>query len=497
MVDSPMYDRLMRLVAAIDSASALDATDDDHNAIVCGLNEANNSTYHMRLHQGFTGETGDQIDSWTDQTMKRVQGIKDSHNAAMEYYVEARRAMKHVREEAQQLSPSLIDSRLQTLLDATHVVVPVARFLGPLGEPVNAVAVGAAAYMQAMVAQANAQREAASADILERANATMEKLADGMSTSKADLKNRVGKGTGGRNDDGPSTPSVRRDIENGHLNTSAHEPGVYPGNRDTDYGRTGLRGPNSGLYPGGFDEEGHINGRAMSSPRIPNSFVTEGEPGSRLNPITDPQDLMGVDLLHTRVNGDRHANGVVGGYTPAPPTDRHHPLWGINGGPGSESALAARLGGVGALGAGALGLGRAARMGAAGLTGSGQAGLSAAGALRVGSYSGPGYGTYRAPTAGGPGVGGTTGMPAAAPGTGAGRGAAPGGGGYMGGSGAGAGAGTDKKKKPRRKYTPFRVDDCEDGISPGYVNPQSQTYGSDRDISPAPRKDDGWDPRQW
>lgn len=68
----------------------------------------------------------------------------------------------------------------------------------------------------------------------------------------------------------------------------------------------------------------------------------------------------------------------------------------------------------------------------------------------------------------------------------------------MGGSGAGAGAGKDeKKKKPRRKYTPFRVDDCEDGVPPGYVNPQSQTYGSDRDIAPAPRKDDGWDPRQW
>lgn len=180
------------------------------------------------------------------------------------------------------------------------------------------------------------------------------------------------------------------------------------------------------------------------------------------------------------------------GGAPAPPTDRYHPLWGINGGPGSESALAARLGGVGVLGAGALGLGRAARMGAAGFT-------SPSGVLRVGSYGGPGYATYSAPAqgAGAAGVMGTTGMPGAAPGTGAGRGAAPGGGGYMGGSGAGAGAGKDEKKKPRRKYTPFRVDDCEDGIPPGYVNPQSQTYGSDRDISPAPRKDDGWDPRQW
>ena len=77
MVDSPMYDRLMRLVAAIESASALDASDNEHNTIVCGLNEANNVTHHMRSYQGFTGETGDQIDAWTDTTMKQVQGIKE------------------------------------------------------------------------------------------------------------------------------------------------------------------------------------------------------------------------------------------------------------------------------------------------------------------------------------------------------------------------------------------------------------------------------------
>ena len=30
-----------------------------------------------------------------------------------------------------------------------------------------------------------------------------------------------------------------------------------------------------------------------------------------------------------------------------------------------------------------------------------------------------------------------------------------------------------------------------------YVNPLSQTYGSDKDLAPAKREDDGWDPRQW
>ena len=52
MVESPMYERLMKLVAAIEKASALDAWDDQHNAVVCGLNEANNSTHHMRTNQG-------------------------------------------------------------------------------------------------------------------------------------------------------------------------------------------------------------------------------------------------------------------------------------------------------------------------------------------------------------------------------------------------------------------------------------------------------------
>ena len=510
MVDSPMYDRLMRLVAAIESASALDASDNEHNTIVCGLNEANNVTHHMRSYQGFTGETGDQIDAWTDTTMKQVQGIKENHNTAMEYYVEARRAMTHIREEAQQLSPTLIDSNLQKLADMTHVAVPVTEYFGPFGGPINTLAVSADAYFQALIAQANAQREVAATDILERANNTMQGLADGISAQTQQLDDPGAHQWPGQ---GPPIPSVRHDIENGYLNVSPHAPGVYPGDRDSDYGRSDLRGTGSGLYSDGYDEGGPVSGRVMSSPRIPNEYITEGEVGSRLNPITDPQDLMGMDLLHTRVNGDRHANGTVGGYTPAPPVDRYHPLWNVNGGPGSESALAARMGGAGVLGAGAVGMGAASRLGAGGLSALGRtgasgasgSGLSGAAALRAGSYSGPGYGTYKAPAAGGAGAGagGTT----AAPGSsaaktsasgGAGQGSARGAGGFMGGAGAGgAGGKDDKKKSARRKYTPFRFDDDGDELPEGYVNPMSQTYGSDKDLSPAPRKDDGWDPSQW
>ena len=65
------------------------------------------------------------------------------------------------------------------------------------------------------------------------------------------------------------------------------------------------------------------------------------------------------------------------------------------------------------------------------------------------------------------------------------------------GAGAGAGAGKEDKKRRRRQYAAFRFDDDEDALPAGYVNPLSQTYGSDTDIAPARRTDDGWDPRQW
>lgn len=280
MVESPMYERLMQLVAAIEAASALDASDHEHNTVVCGLNEANNSTYHMRTNQAFIGETGDQIDAWTDRAMKQVQAIKDGHNTAMEFYAEARRVMKHVREDAMQLSPTLVDSKLQALADAAHVVIPVTKYMGVVGLPINAVATTGEAYVQGLIMQANNQREAAATDILQRANDTMQALADGTNAQRDAMKQQVENlGEYGGQNPGPSSGSVRQDIERGYLNTSAHEAGVYPGSRDTDYGRSDLRGSGSGLYPAGYDEGGPVSDRVMSSPRIPNRFVTEGEEG--------------------------------------------------------------------------------------------------------------------------------------------------------------------------------------------------------------------------
>ena len=513
MVSSPMYDRLMKFVEGVEESRKLSGYDTEHSMIIAGMGMMSASVSHFKEYQGFEGQTGEAIDGWIDQTQKRYSSERQGYVTGTEHYVEGRRLLMHAAEDAKLLSPTLLDKATESMRDLAQVVIPVTKRLGPFGEPITTIATTGAAYVDAIEAQANAQREAAATVILQRVNDEAQKLADQLQAHTE----RVERITSGEIDNfpryqGPSSPSVSDQLNQGDMGVSPHEAGVYGASRDDDYGRSDLRGQGSGLYADGYDEGGPISDRVMSSKRIPNQYISEGEPGSRLNPVTNPQDLMDIDLLHTRVNGDRHANGVIGGHTPASPIDRDHPLWRLNGGPASESSTAGRLGGAGVLGAGALGLRGSARMGSAASImgragGAGVGDSTASAALRTGSYSGAGFGKYTPPApagatgAGANGTSGVTGTSGASSGAnGAGSSAAggrtQGAGGFMGAGGAGAGGKKDEKKAQRRRYTPFRFED-DDELPEGYVNPLSQTYGSDKDLSPAPRKDDGWDPRQW
>ena len=511
-----MYDRLMKFVEGVEESRKLSGYDTEHSMIIAGMGMMSASMSHFKEYQGFEGQTGEAIDGWIDQTQKRYSSERQGYVTGTEHYVEGRRLLMHAAEDAKLLSPTLLDKATEAMRGLAQVVIPVAKHMGPLGEPINTIATTGAAYVDAIEAQANAQREAAATVILQRVNDEAQKLADQLQAHTERVKSiESGKAPIFNPADGPSVPSVGDQLNQGNMWVSPHEAGVYGASRDDDYGRSDLRGQGSGLYADGYDEGGPINSRIMSSKRIPSQYISEGELGSRLNPVTDPQDLMDIDLLHTRVNGDRHANGVIGGHTPASPVDRDHPLWRLNGGPASESSTAGRLGGAGVLGAGALGLRGSARMGSvasimgrAGGVGTGVGSSAGSTALRTGSYSGAGFGKYTRPApagatgAGANGTSGVTGMSgtsSGANGTGssANGGRAQGTGGFMGAGGAGAGGKKDEKKAQRRRYTPFRFEDDEDELPEGYVNPLSQTYGSDTDLSPAPRKDDGWDPRQW
>ena len=554
-----MYQRLMRFVEDAKANEALADYDSKHRSTLEAMREAEEYIRHFREHQGFQGQTGDAIDNWLERAERRLERWRSSYLATTQVEVEMRRVMQQAREEAEMLSPVLVDARLDKLRDVAEVTIPVMEQYGLVGKAFNAVASTGAAVYDAIATQANNDREAASTDILQRLNDSMQGLANNAARIKEmqeELKSRDRTKWDPGELPQPSDPSVVDQLEQGRKGVSPHDPGVYPGNRDTDYGRSDLRDPNSGAYPNGFNDPNAQETdaeklRRLQSGRIPDKFNKDGELGSRSNPITDPEDLKDIDLLHSRIGGERYANGLTrGGYTPAPPSDRYHPLWNINGGPSTHfdasgrtshagaGALGAGVLGAGALGAAALGARGASRLGAgagSSLGRGGAGGLGSAGRSGIGGISASGRGGAGADGLGGlrgdsasggrfgsnglagsaSASGGTTGLTgtkgidgsaevagktssgSTASGTGAsGR---PGMGGFMGaGAGAGAGGGKDDKKGRRHKYTAFKLEDDEDdALPPGYVNPMSQTYGSDKDLKPASQKDDGWDPRQW
>ena len=561
MVSSPMYERLKVFMEAARSNRDLDAWDSDHQQTIKGLDESVERLKQYRDSQGFVGETAKAMNAWVDNAIARINGYKTRYVAGHETYEAGRQAMETALKEGELLSPTLLDADTAAMRDNPVVMVPDSSPGGGVSVLGKRFTTGAA-YVEAVEAQANAQREAAAQRVLATVNSRTFSLAAAM-RMQTTLQAIVAQ-------------SERDKATVKHVDeTTKHEDTTTRHQHDHSFGRHDDRSPSSPNYPGGFAQPwwseadaAAAQNRTVASGAVPTQEPAYGETGSRTNPITNPQELMGTDLLHTAVNGTAYRNGVVGGHTPAPPADVDHPLWRLNGGAASDSATAGRLGGAGVLGAGALGLRGAARMGsgsfggsgafggssvfgrfggagagANGLGGSGSAsGLSGAGrmgagrmgaagmrgmtgstngmgasgaaGLKVGSYSGSGFGSYTPPAgsagaagagsangaAGSSGVTGTTGANgggAAGAAGAAGKGGTTNGG-FMGsGAGAGAGAGKDDKKGRKNRYVAFKFDDDEDELPAGYVNPLSQTSGTDKDITPAKRTDDGWDPRQW
>lgn len=511
MVKSPNYERLKVFMEYARANRGLAAWDKDHEDALKCLDDAVERLRAYRAGHGFTGATGTAMERWVDASINRITKYKEGYERGYKTYLRGRDVMATALAEAEKLSPDLLDAETAAMRDDWVVSVPDSepgtgiRFMGKLYTT-------GAAYVGAVEEQANEQREAAAQRIIEM-------LKDRGSMIASILQDQTKK-----NPDDPGTDldeyeKQEREKNPGGGGTGGGGTGAGgtsgggAGDRDwgysrhDDFGRAADRDPSSPNYPGGFDQPwwseadaAAARRRIVSSGAVETRELPYGELGSRTNPITDPQELMSRDLLHTRVNGTTYRNGVVGGHTPAPPADVDHPLWRLNGGAASDASAAGRLGGAGALGAGALGMRGAARMGSSGAAGglAGMRGITGttnglgavgASALKSGSYSGPGFGSYT-PPAGANGGGSGAGSAAGASGRGS--------GGFMGaGAGAGAGAGKEDKKRHRRQYMAFKFEDDEDALPAGYVNPMSQTYGTDKDIAPARRTDDGWDPRQW
>ena len=545
MVSSPNYERLKEFMKAAEENKHLDSWNDEHEKTLKGFDQAVDRLKAYRDGHGFQGESAKAMDKWVNESIDRIEGYRARYEAKYQTYQGGREVMARSLAEAGNVSDTLVDP-----VTAAMGYLPVVSV--PSSKPGGGFSVGpvrfttGAAYVEGVEAQNNAQREIACERILDTLNGELKRNAGKMrgDVEAGKTGNDPTKGGGGDNGNngGGGDNSNNGGGSSGASSGSGHSNGGGGYSPENGFGREA--GRNGEGYPGGFDQPwwseadaAAARNRVIASGAVPAKELPYGELGSRTNPITDPQDLMDTDLLHTRVNGTTYRNGVVGGHTPAPAADSGHPLWRLNSSAAADAATAGRLGGAGVLGAGALGMRGAARMGAGsgfgglggasgsaggmgaggmgglrGITGTtGSAGAMGASNLRVGTYSGSGFGSYTPPAsvagangaagAGASGVTGTTGAGGGAAGAAgaAGRGGAGAGGGFMGGGGAGAGAGMgkDDKKGRKRKYVAFTVDDDEDDLPAGYVNPLSQTYGTDRTIAPVKREDDGWDLRQW
>ena len=539
MVSSPNYERLKEFMKAAEENKHLDSWNDEHEKTLKGFDQAVDRLKAYRDGHGFQGESAKAMEKWVNESIDRIEGYRARYEAKYDTYQGGRESMAKALAEAGNVSDTLVDP-----VTAAMGYLPVVSV--PSSKPGGGFSVGpvrfttGAAYVEGVEAQNNAQREIACERILDTLNGELNRGAGQMANDVRAGKtgNDPTKGGGGDNgNNGGGSNGTSTGGSNGANSGSCYGGGGY--SPENGFGREA--GRNGEGYPGGFDkpwwseaDAAAARNRVIASGAVPAKELPYGELGSRTNPITDPQDLMDTDLLHTRVNGTTYRNGVVGGHTPAPAADSQHPLWRLNSNSAADAATAGRLGGAGVLGAGALGMRGAARMGSGfgglggasgsaggmgaggmgglrGITGTtGSAGAMGASNLRVGTYSGSGFGSYTPPAsvagangaagAGASGVTGTTGAGGGAAGAAgaAGRGGA-GTGGFMGGGGAGAGAGMgkDEKKGRKRRYVAFTVDEDEDDLPAGYVNPLSQTYGTDRTITPVKREDDGWDLRQW
>ena len=289
--------------------------------------------------------------------------------------------MATANSEAGSISDTLVDP-----VTAAMAYLPVVAV--PSSAPGSGVSAGpvkfttGAAYAAGVEAQNNAAREEACRRILDNLNSELDERSNQVGRSRGekvvsdptkDNHTKKGGGDGGHN---PGGGGGRNPGGGGY------KPGVGGGyTPENGFGREA--GRNGEGYPGGFDkpwwseaDAAAARNRVIASGAVPTKELPYGELGSRTNPITDPQDLMDTDLLHTRVNGTTYRNGVVGGHAPAP--DALHPLWRLNSNAAADAMTAGRLGGAGVLGAGALGVRGAAHMGS-GFGGLGGASASAGG----------------------------------------------------------------------------------------------------------------------
>ena len=171
MVSSPSYERLKTFMEAARTNRGLDAWDPDHKKTLEGFQEAIDRLKAYRDSHGFSGKTGDAMNKWVDRSISRIEAYRAKYQRGYTAYEAGRKSMEMALKEAETISPDLLDSKTAAMRGLPIVAVPSDQPGGGVTVPlVNTRLTTGAAYVDAVEAQANAQREAASQRILDMVN---------------------------------------------------------------------------------------------------------------------------------------------------------------------------------------------------------------------------------------------------------------------------------------------------------------------------------------
>ena len=455
MVESPKYERLKALMSL--SAEPLGAEDlsedtrvgDAHSDV--GVAKSGSEDFVADLSVGLS-QTKEGADGWMSSFIVDAGRHLDTIESTKAHHLTLREQMSKKVVESRNLSPVLIEPELEYLRHSDETVT----IADPnVAAKAGAVEVTGRAYIAALEAQRNEEREAEADKILTQLNADAYAEKSSIYTPMDDF-----------------VPEAWRPAP-------APEPAPDPGPQSGGGGYGRRRGMSGGLVPTVGAET--VAGSGASGWTYPPA----GELGSVSNPISDPADLVRYDLTTTPVNQRMTPNGPVGGHMPADVLNVNDPAWR----PVPSSGGGARIAGgvlVAGSAAGAAGAALSYGGGFAGIGGlaSGASGSAlravapAGGVLRPSALPGGGVagavgGAGRGGGAGVVGRGGVAPVGSGAAGSAGGRGASAGGRGASGGvagrggvAPVGSGGVGDRREKKgqvrRRAYDVVRVDALEE-----------------------------------
>ncbi|MEZ7670610.1 hypothetical protein O3669_04875 [Pauljensenia sp. 20925_1_34] len=297
MVESPKYERLKALMSL--SAEPLGAEDlsedtrvgDAHSDV--GVAKSGSEDFVADLSVGLS-QMKEGADGWMSSFIVDAGRHLDTIESTKAHHLTLREQMSKKVVESRNLSPVLIEPELEYLRHSDETVT----IADPnVAAKAGAVEVTGRAYIAALEAQRNEEREAEADKILTQLNADAHAEKSSIYTPMDDF-----------------VPEAWRPAP-------APEPAPDPGPQSGGGGYGRRRGMSGGLVPTVGAET--VAGSGASGWTYPPA----GELGSVSNPISDPADLVRYDLTTTPVNQRMTPNGPVGGHMPADVLNVNDPAW--------------------------------------------------------------------------------------------------------------------------------------------------------------------------